>query len=100
MLESWLLPWLPGAKLLPCVLGVTLNPGGASLVASGVALVCQGLLGAPVPLQPAGKGQGGSSSHVRAGGEAWLDVKPWQRSPRVSLGQGGIRSVSLCPQTC
>lgn len=58
MLESWLLPWLPGAKLLPCVLGVTLNPGEASLVASGVALVCQGLLGAPVPLQPAGKGQG------------------------------------------
>lgn len=56
MLEFWLLPWRTGAKFLPGVLGVALKPGGGIAGCSCCASLCQGLLGAPVPLQPAGKG--------------------------------------------
>lgn len=94
MLESWLVPWLAGIKLLPGVLGMALEPAGASL---GL-LVHLSAWGSLELLCLLGKGR--SSSRLGARGEAWLDVKPWQGSPRVSSAQGCSRSVSWGAQSC
>lgn len=56
---------------------------------SSCASLCQELLGATSTCWE----RAGSNGEKRD-----LDVKPWQGSPRVSLAQGCVTSVSLCAQ--